>query len=421
MQGCVAGEWIDDGECDDPDECVDNQRTTETCDLTSGESGILEFVCDRGRWEEEGVCGRPAGVFTDVAIGYEHAVATTASGTVVAWGGNRDRQLGDDSRESRPVPVVSSLLAGTTTLGVGRFHSCGILAGGGVRCVGQNGDGQLGDGADSAEDFVGYSLVAVDVRRVTNAVEVDGGRDHTCALTLDHEVWCWGGNSWGQIGENPPRSFDSEANLVGGLPPIAQLAVGSETTCVRSVAGEAWCWGHNTRGEVGNGTTGYRVRTPERVVGLERLVDLSAGEEHACAVRDDGAIFCWGQNNYGQVGDGTSNTDRLRPTRVVDVDDGVQVAAGTGHTCALRSDGTVACWGWNSYGQSGSSTIRVQPRPVAIAGLENVQRVVVGHTHSCAHVTGGALQCWGQGGRGERGDGTMSISYVPTLVLAPAE
>ncbi len=423
-QRCNAGVWADEGECNDPDECVDDARSTRPCEVEAGAPGTLPLLCERGRWDEDGACERAPGIFTEVTAGLGHMVGTLESGEVVAWGRNGERQLGDDTRVDRHGPVIASLLTGTSAHGAGDYHSCGILPDGRVRCVGQNGDGQLGDGGDSAEDWSGYSLVAVDVRRVTNAVEVDGGWEHSCARTVDNRVYCWGATTWDQLGENPPMSFNSEANLVGGLPPVAQLAVGNQFNCVRTTEGEVWCWGHNLNGQLGNGTTDYDVARPARVAGLTNIVDVSAGDEHVCAVRDDGAVFCWGRNFYGQLGDGTEEIDRLLPVRVVDLDDAIQVAAGFGHTCALRHTGTVACWGWNSGGQAGVPLIEeilqpLQLRPVSVEGLADVARVVVGNSFSCAHLTNGELWCWGNGDRGERGNGDRGSSATPVRVVAP--
>ncbi|MCB1394792.1 MAG: chromosome condensation regulator RCC1 [Rhodobacter sp.] len=200
---------------------------------------------------------------------------------------------------------------------------------------------------------------------------------------------------------------------------VRAVAAGAEHTCAISQSGNVWCWGFNWQGQLGDGTDIDRVR-PRRVVDLEGdFVAITAGVEHSCALTAAGAVYCWGDNDAGQLGDGTTR-DRWRPVQVVGMDGGVQaIVAGNYHTCAIADEGRVFCWGANHDGQIGVESIFLQLVPRRVRGLGRFnQAIAAGASHSCAIDRFGRILCWGDNYFGQLGDGTNEDRRSATVVSA---
>jgi alpha-tubulin suppressor-like RCC1 family protein len=199
-----------------------------------------------------------------------------------------------------------------------------------------------------------------------------------------------------------------------------QLTVGAHFSCLRATNGQLRCWGSNTYGQLGDGTTTTRLQ-PTAVLGGP-FVQVSAGSYFACGVTGAGAALCWGRNDHGQLGDGTM-TDRSAPVQVVGLDHGVRaISAGGWNTCALLDDATLRCWGDNGYGQVGDGTQVARLTPVAVSGLTGQVAVALMGAHACALGATGDVTCWGWAYFGELGDGRNGpneFSLVPTAVVAP--
>lgn len=248
-------------------------------------------------------------------------------------------------------------------------------------------------------------------------VMIDSGQNHVCALTTAGQSMCKGENSSGAIGDGTTTSRD-------WFVAVSDLGLGQRTinaggshTCSLSIAGEAWCWGTNTAGQLGNGGSATR-RTPIRVSGLESGTSMiSAGHEHTCAVTAAGGAVCWGNNEHGQLGNGGSATRRT-PVQVSGLDNGVQaISTGRTHTCALVL-GAVKCWGSNVYGQLGNGGTATRRTPVRVSGLgSGVKAISVGGYHSCALTGAGSLKCWGRNRRGQLGDGTNTTRRTPVQAI----
>lgn len=225
---------------------------------------------------------------------------------------------------------------------------------------------------------------------------IGGSADHGCTVDVRGDVKCWGDNRFGQLGDgtttDPPAGSTVRAKVAG----LVAIAVGSEFTCGLERTGAVACWGFNLSGQLGDGSKDGISLTPVRVNGISDVVDVAAGGDHACAVRSDGHMSCWGGNDFGQLGDGTRIV-RTSPVDVVGVDDAVQVTAGTGFTCIRRRGGEVACWGINSLGQLGDGGFHDSPSPVPVVGLGRVATVSAGLDDVCAVVVGAGVSCWGAG------------------------
>jgi alpha-tubulin suppressor-like RCC1 family protein len=352
---------------------------------------------------------------TALAAGAVHTCAVTTSGGVKCWGGNILGQLGDGTTTDRWVPVdVSGLMSSVTALAAGQLHTCAATASGGVKCWGSNNRGQLGDGTTTVR------WTPVDVIDLTSgATALVAGWNHTCALMTGGGVKCWGSNSAGQLGDGTTTDRWTPVDVSGLTSGVTALVAGSAQTCALTIDGGIKCWGYNYYGQLGDGTTTDRW-TPVDVSGLTSGVTaLAAGTLHTCAVTTGGGVKCWGDNSSAQLGDGTA-TDRWTPVDVSGLTSGVTALSEGGgyHTCARMTSGGVKCWGSNSVGELGDGTTTIRWTPVDVIGLTSgVATLVVGDSHTCARMTGSGVKCWGWNNHGQLGDGTMTDRWTPVDVI----
>jgi len=358
-----------------------------------------------------------AGGMTAIAAGYSHACAMTTASGVKCWGFNGYGQLGDGSTTDRLTPVdVSGVASGVTAIAAGDNHTCTLTTMGGVKCSGNNGNGQLGDGSTLSR------LTPVDVSGLTSGVTaIAVGGLHTCALTTWGGVKCWGYNSFGQLGDGSTRDRLTPVDISGLTGGVTAITAGAIHTCALTTAGGVKCWGFNVNGQLGDGSSTNRL-TPVTVGGLTSgltsgVTAIAAGGFHTCALTPAGGVKCWGLNGSGQLGDG-STTNRLTPVAVGGLTSGVTaIATGSGHTCALTTAGGVKCWGWNGYGQLGDGSSTDRSTPVDVSGLASgVTAIAAGQTHTCALTPAGGIKCWGRNGNGQLGDGSLTNRLTPVNV-----
>lgn len=310
------------------------------------------------------------------------------------------------------VCLFAAKLSHAQRLSAGRGHTCAIDNGGGVQCWGYNSSGQLGDGlfADRALPARVISLDSGVVAVVATSVE------RSCALRSNGEVVCWGRNFPGT-----PIGGAALPSPVAGLAPgsgATAIALGTDHACALKSDGALLCWGSNQYGQIGKGTTGG-ASPPTPVGGLRTFIAVATGVDHTCAVQSDQAVYCWGRNFAGALGDGTL-IDRDEPTSVQSLGAGsgvVSLSAGYGYTCAVRSDGALFCWGYNGYGEIGDGTATSTRVPTLILGASAAVAGVDGfYYHTCARTRLGMAYCWGFNGRSQLGDGTAVDRYSPALV-----
>lgn len=366
------------------------------------------------RYTPTEVTGLGAGVAA-LALGGSHSCARMVDGTVRCWGSNRGGQLGDGTASSPSilVPVASGLRSGVTALTAGREHTCAASSGGALLCWGQNRSGQLGDGTSPT----GRSTPTTVSGLASGVAAAAAGESHTCALTTGGAALCWGLNSSGQLGDGTSTARFTPTAVSGLASGIAAVAAGTAHTCALTTGGALGCWGGNGFGQIGDGGTGTARFTPWPVLGLQSgVAAMTAGSYHTCALTTGGGVWCWGDNSFGQVGDGTT-TRRSAPTTVSGLGGGVAaIAAGAYHTCAVMTDRTVRCWGSNLSGQLGDATTVSRWTPTVVSGLGSVAALGAGQDHTCAVTTAGALWCWGENSSGQLGDGTTTARRSPTAV-----
>jgi alpha-tubulin suppressor-like RCC1 family protein len=351
-----------------------------------------------------------------IAAGFSHNCVVRASGAVSCWGYNIWGQVGDGGSTSRLTPFTTSV-ANAVAVAAGDLHSCALTVGGGARCWGINDSGQLGDGTTITR------RTPVTVAGLTNAVALAGGLRHTCALLADGSVRCWGSNGDGRLGDGTIVRRLTPVKVIGVANAVA-IAAGSFHTCALLAGGSVRCWGNNASAQLGDGTT-IDSLTPTTVSGLTNAVAIAGGTNHTCAVLADGSARCWGNNGFGAVGDGTG-IDRLAPVLVSGLSNAVAIAGNSGSgtqdpSCALVANGQARCWGRNEYGQigDGTTTTRLSPTTVTlrsnffITTLGGTVRIATGNSHTCSSQANGGLLCWGNNESGQLGDGTTTARLRP--------
>jgi alpha-tubulin suppressor-like RCC1 family protein len=305
------------------------------------------------------------GRFESVVTAWGHTCGLASDSTVYCWGLNNRGQLGDGSVEgerSRPGPVPSGFAF--ESLVAGGLNVCADSVGGSVYCWGANQWGQVGDGTN-----LNTRPLPTRVSGSLSFTEVSFGVVHTCGLTSDSLAYCWGNNDEGQLGDGTTTNRTAP-DLDVGVASLVSVVAGNRYSCAIADGGLAYCWGRNSVGQLGDGTLDNRLM-PDTVNGGHRFSSLSAGSglsAHTCGVTLAGAVYCWGSNSHGQLGDG-STTDRIEPVLVNTSSMQVMlVSAGMRHTCAVTVDGSAYCWGQNSDGRLGDGTSVDRSQPAQVAG-----------------------------------------------------
>lgn len=371
-----------------------------------------------------------AGSVASIAMGASQTCTLTTTGGLQCWGGNGNGQIGNGTTADVHLPVAVAGFSTAVAVGVRNIviagspvaapadtfvtsgaHTCAVTNAGGVQCWGDNTYGQLGVG--STTRF--YQPVAVH-NLASGVSAIATGDSHTCALTGAGTVQCWGRNSGGQLG-NGTTADASEPVVVSGLSGVAAIAAGGNHTCALMNAGGVQCWGFNNYGQLGNGSTAS-ASTPVGVGGLSgNGVAISTGWLHTCVLTSAGNVQCWGRNFDGELGNG-STTGATTPVTVTGLSGAVAIAAGGLHSCAVTSAGGAQCWGANIYGELGNGTFASSSVPVTVTGLNgNAATIAAGQQHTCAATTAGAVQCWGYNGNGQLGNGTTTRSTTPVMVI----
>lgn len=417
--------------------CVD-----EVCEAPLCGNGRIDRdeECDDGNGNDddgcETTCRTSPGV-AQVVTGAEHTCARTHDGEVKCWGRGDDGRLGYGNTEmigntDTPADVGYVDVGGPVfDLCAGLEFTCAAFGDGDVRCWGNGGTGKLGNlsGDNVGDDEVPSAVDKIEIGGTVVAIAC--GERHACALLEDDgAIRCWGRNDNGRLGslvsepigdDEHPSSIDPVE--VGGA--AVDVVAGTAHTCALLRGGEVRCWGAAGSGRLGNGTTTPDIGDDEppsvanNVIELPPVVQLTAGGDHTCALTDEPAVRCWGDNVRGQLGSGDTDfvgggepLDTLAPVALSGTP--VAVAAGVEHTCAILQTGEVRCWGHGQHGRLGYESQDDLQAPsmdavdlgagVAALGL------TLGGSHTCARVDGGELVCFGRNNRGQLGyGGTDSV------------
>jgi alpha-tubulin suppressor-like RCC1 family protein len=365
--------------------------------------------------------------FRQVSAGGGHSCAVTTGDQAYCWGVGSSGQLGIGwdaglpvcdglPCSTRPAAVVGGLRFRTLTTGTS--HTCGVTIDDRAFCWGSNSWGQIGDGHGerTLRNLAPTAVVGGLAFR-----QLAAGHGHTCGRTIANRVYCWGLNIDGQLGDGTTTDRLTPVPVAGNRQ-FSQLTVGLQHTCGITPAGEAFCWGWNHSAQLGDSSTARFRKRPVRVAGGHEFRQIDAGSLHTCAVTPAGRAFCWGSGHSGAIGDGNT-LPRYWPRAVRSKLDFDRVTAGDDFTCAEASDNSAWCWGLNEFGQLGGGTAaRVSLTPVAVAGGHAFTQVDAASSgrHACANTSTGAAYCWGWNLYGQLGDGTRSDRATPAAVVGPA-
>jgi len=329
---------------------------------------------------------------------------------------------GRGEKVTGPLPLTFA------TVSAGFEHTCGVTTGGAAYCWGQNDYGELGDATNTGPEICSFSQAAPEPCSTT-PVAVAGGlpfvavsaSEHTCGVTApDRAANCWGYNSVGQLGDGTTTDQSRPVVVTGGLT-FAQVSAGSLHTCGVTVGSAAYCWGENSFGGLGDGTTTHRS-SPVLVTGGLSFVQVSAGGLHTCGVTTGGAAYCWGGNFGGQLGD-RDTIHRSSPVLVTGGLTFAQVSAGGSHTCSVTKGGAAYCWGAAQLGDGTNGGPEIcmnntpcSTTPIAVAGGLTFVTVSAGSRYACGVTTVGAAYCWGENLFGQLGVGDTTDRSSPVPV-----
>jgi len=342
-----------------------------------------------------------------IAAGDIHTCALLSDGTVKCWGQGSYGRLGSGTKADSPFPVTVTGISSATAVAAGGGHTCAVLSDGTVRCWGYNDVGELGNGVQG-----GYSTTPVKVIGVSNATAIEVGFIHSCALTVEEEIKCWGTNQSGLLGVGIKGGIVPTPVTVQGISHAILIAAGGGHNCALISDGTVKCWGRLKYVNANEKDHPVDSSTPVAVPGLSKAIAISAGSRHTCALISDGTVECWGRNDFGQLGNGTT-TNSLTPVIVIGISKAKAVAAGSVHTCALISDGTVKCWGINGVGIPGNQT-NLSPHacgnspcsttPLVVRDIFSATAIRAGKEHTCVLLLEGAVKCWGWNKYGQLGN-----------------
>lgn len=419
---CKPGFEGDGKSCSDIDECAlgthDCSPWADCTNTIPGSTDEPGFSC-ACKPDFEGDGKDCLSKYTQLTVGARHSCAIRKGGTALCWGSNQNGNgepedtfmLGSDALATSPRPIHVGGSGGSKdwlSLAASSDTSLGIKQDGSLWQWGQ----ALGGAAKSAAPV----LLSVG----PYAALATGASTHHCALKVGGALHCWGQKNWGKLGNGGQADAAQPVVItVGGDLTIAAVAVGAEHTCAVATSGQLYCWGRNTDGQLGIGTTTYSP-TPVRVGSATDWSRIAAGMRHSCGVKTDGTLHCWGQNRLAQLGMVTSTTPQAFmapewiPTQVGIGTSWAEVAAFGDHTCALKKAGTIFCWG-RSYlagttgdGPTHATEATADVEPQHVGASDGFEQIGVGEGHACARKAGRIL-CWGANLHGATGLGTTGL------------
>ncbi len=352
-----------------------------------------------------------------LACGDRHGCAL-AAGAVLCWGLDEDGQLGDGAKAPQPTPV-RAIPADASFVAAGEGHTCALVKGE-VLCFGDDSSGEAGVPGTCATCEGPDVTAPTKVQGLGAAQAIALGGDHSCAIVGDDgALYCWGANDHGQLGLG---AADAKAHpapaQVPGLVGVKEIALGTAHTCARLRDGAVWCFGANELGELGDGTFVDRAK-PAPVPGLKPARAVAAGYAGSCAVFEDGTARCWGKTDV-RIGDNAAKHGRAIPASVDGVLDVQSVDVGADRTCALHLDGTVSCWPNQTQRAVDDPKIGSITGAAKVGGLERVRELSVGMQHACARLMSEQVVCWGENDDGQLGDGTRTDRAQPAAVAFAA-
>lgn len=357
-----------------------------------------------------------------IAAGAYTGYAVLSNGRVKAWGDDLEGQIGDNgSWSARAVAVEVQVLTAVTLVAGGANSAYALSRDGRVWAWGDDSQGELANARFTARQR------PVLVPKLSDVTDIAAGAFSAYAIRSDGTAWAWGDNSFGQLGTGSAVGVATTPQEVTRLTDVIALAASTSDGYALLGDGTVWAWGDNSLGELGRGecegTARARPRdcqgtsAPVRVPGLTGVVSIAAGGDSVYALRRDGSVWAWGDDEFGELGNGTQRLDEAVPTRVKTPRHVVEIAAGSCSGYALLADGTVWAWGRGDAGQLGDGIDSDRSNPVRIRGLTHVAQVVGGGDMAFALERNGSAWSWGVNTLGQLGNGSVVSRSLPGRVL----
>ena len=361
-----------------------------------------------------------------VSAGSVHTCGIRTTGRLYCWGSDGFGRLGNGGADTaRTTPVqVSGNATNWTSVAVGWSHTCALRSTGRLYCWGENGFGELG-----INSTVTHRNVPTAVGTATDWASVSAGEFHTCARKTNRHLYCWGRDLVGEVGNGGTNdnAILAPVEVSGGFNDWTAVSAGRNHTCGRRSidSGTLFCWGLNTWGQLGNGGVGTTQPAPDEVIAPPDTswTTVAAGEFHTCGRKSTGRLFCWGHDISGQLGNGAPNAQSDTPSEVAG---GVTTwttafSADGFNTCARRTNGRLYCWGEDNVGQVGNGLPfdSDQSAPVQVSGSRtDWTSVSAGVQHSCALRSTRRLYCWGDDSSGQLGNGGANTNRAAPVEVA---
>jgi len=431
MEGCDDGALLDGDGCSadcQPESGWVCMGSPSVC-MTECGDGLIAGIeeCDDGNLDVDDGCSDVCGL----EFGFECAGEPSACISVCGDGILVPGETCDDGNISQGdgcsltcqsefgwdcvgAPSACTLTGVLDQLALGIDGGCVLSTTGEVGCFGANSQGEVGIGIEDVN-------ILLPTFTLDGVVTLTAGQQHNCAIRVGGTVWCWGDNLESQMGPLSVVPTDEHLPLeVTGLPVAADIAAGDDHTCVLSGMGEVWCWGDNFNLQLGRGgmdTTDDPIPAQVPMPAGLAAVSLGMGDDHSCAVLSDGTVACWGDDDNGQQGDGAGGLDNGDATLVMGLTDVAQVEGGDDHTCARTNGGQMFCWGDNDNGQLGQGDTNDAPTPVLVPFAAAVDDITLGDNFTCALLANEEVHCWGEGADFQIASGDLVDVLSPSLVL----
>jgi alpha-tubulin suppressor-like RCC1 family protein len=359
-----------------------------------------------------------------ISSGWNYACSVLSGGKVACWGYNNNGQLGIGHPRTKFVPVTVPLIREARGVSAGFDNTCALLAGGKIACWGSNWHGKLGNGTTKR------STRATLVKRIRAATQVSVGSGGGCAIVSGGRVMCWGENRDGELG-NGTRNSSAIPVQVTGIRNAIAISVSGLGACVVTLGGAVKCWGVVAAGPGSVFYLSTRL-TAVKLKGVSHATAVSVNDVNGCVIVKPGRVKCWGYNDAGQLGNGRVNISSYarKPTFVLGIKNAVSITTGDGHACATILGGAVECWGDNRFGELGDgSQGHKKPDlgfgwdsdfsvlPVKVSGLTSAVQVSACLFQTCAVLAGGGAECWGADDSGQLGDGAELVLTKPVGVI----
>tara|TARA_B110001452_G_scaffold107827_1_gene89405 strand:- start:4607 stop:6436 length:1830 start_codon:yes stop_codon:yes gene_type:complete len=357
-----------------------------------------------------------------IDTGAAHTCGILENGSAMCWGRDTYGQLGDGGeatnniRPSTYVDVPNDVTI--SQIFTGPYRTCVLLSNDGTNCWGFNENGQSGDESTNTYKSPTNPVNFPDGRV---AKSIGMGHKHTCAILDNDQLACWGADLYGALGNGESTSEDEYAPVIISTPAdrtTVKVEAGVSHTCILMDDGGIMCWGRDNVGQLGNGESNPTAYAPasDTILPEGRVaMDLSVGNEHACAILDNGSAVCWGMNNYGQLGD-NSTTNAKSPT-FVHLPNGTKatkISSGSAHTCATIDNGSLYCWGHNKNSRLGIGTSGgVHTIPMFVSANQSIVEISASAEHTCVLSENGSISCWGRNNYGQLGLGHTGERNTP--------